>query len=362
MNAGSLHTPRRVGASLIEDVVRREVPGVRVGGIEITPVGTGQVAAAYRITVDYAGDVEGPRSLVLKCPSPDQATRDVARQSRSYEVESRFYDELAQVLEVNTPRVWLSEHDTSTGEFILLMGDAAPAQAGDQLSGISPADAARAIDELALLHAARWNNAGPEQLPWIRRRASVEPGVLGQVVKDRVDAFFDRYAEAVGEQTRRLRNDLAHALTGYLAHEPVRRSLVHADFRADNLLFRSEEGTRPLVVDWGGLAEGAPLSDLSYFLGGSLLVEDRRAFEGDLVERYAASLASNGVTGMSVAEMQEDYALHSFSGMSMAVMASTSVRRTPRGDHMFVAMADRHAVQISDLDSMDLLSSLEEKA
>ena len=40
----------------------------------------------------------------------------------------------------------------------------------------------------------------------------------------------------------------------------------------------------------------------------------------------------------------------------MAIVASTLVRRTDRGDEMFIAMADRHARQALDLDALDLLA------
>ena len=53
--------------------------------------------------------------------------------------------------------------------------------------------------------------------------------------------------------------------------------------------------------------------------------------------------------------MWEDYRRYAFGGLIMAVVASTLVRRTDRGDEMFITMADRHARQALDLDSLELL-------
>ena len=55
-------------------------------------------------------------------------------------------------------------------------------------------------------------------------------------------------------------------------------------------------------------------------------------------------------------EIWDGYRRWAFGGLIMAVAASALVRRTDRGDEMFVTMADRHAQQAIDLDSLSLIS------
>jgi hypothetical protein len=47
-----------------------------------------------------------------------------------------------------------------------------------------------------------------------------------------------------------------------------------------------------------------------------------------------------------------EYRRYTFAGFVMAVVASMIVKQTPRGDEMFMAMANRHGVHAADLDSL----------
>ena len=82
--------------------------------------------------------------------------------------------------------------------------------------------------------------------------------------------------------------------------------------------------------------------------------EERQQHERALVERYVVGLKGHGV-GVHEDAVWEDYRRYAFGGLIMAVVASTLVRRTDRGDEMFITMADRHARQALDLDSLELL-------
>ncbi|PRC52853.1 phosphotransferase, partial [Mycobacterium sp. ITM-2017-0098] len=55
------------------------------------------------------------------------------------------------------------------------------------------------------------------------------------------------------------------------------RGLVHGDFRLDNMLFGQEGADRPLtVVDWQTVTWGPAFTDVAYFLGCALPIEQRR--------------------------------------------------------------------------------------
>ena len=44
-----------------------------------TSVGTGQMCDSFRLTLDWTDESSRPASVIAKCPSHDQASRDVAR-------------------------------------------------------------------------------------------------------------------------------------------------------------------------------------------------------------------------------------------------------------------------------------------
>jgi len=64
---------------------------------------------------------------------------------------------------------------------------------------------------------------------------------------------------------------------------------------------------------------------------------------------------AGGVTGYPFDDCFADYRRYAYGGYLMAVGASMMVERTARGDEMFLTMARRHAAQIVDLASHELI-------
>ena len=76
----------------------------------------------------------------------------------------------------------------------------------------------------------------------------------------------------------------------------------------------------------------------------------RREHEAALVDRYVAGLARQGVD-VDRDAIWDGYRRYAFGGLIMAIVASALVRRTDRGDEMFLTMAQRHAHQGLELDT-----------
>src|SRR5262249_42931614 len=134
-------------------------------------------------------------------------------------------------------------------------------------------------------------------------------------------------------------------------------TVVHGDYRLDNLLFgEPDSGTPIAVVDWQLAAHAPALPDVAYFIGAGLHANDRRAHEGDLVRRYHDGLLATGVAGSGWDRCWSDYCRGTYAGFVMAVAASMLVERTERGDEMFLTMAHRHARHALDLDAAALLT------
>src|SRR4051812_41081321 len=128
--------------------------GFPVDDFTTEPVGTGQMADSVRFTLQPGG-----QSVVLKFAAADDTSRATGLALRSYEIEVRFYQEIAPTVGIRTPHCHLAEIETDTGWFTLVLEDMAPAQQGDQLAGCSADHAAIALEELAQLHAPRWGDA-----------------------------------------------------------------------------------------------------------------------------------------------------------------------------------------------------------
>lgn len=321
-----------------------------VADVRRKQIGTGQIADSVRLSITYEdGTTE---SLVAKVTSADESSRRAALMTRTYEKEVGFYADLAADLPVRTPRCYWTGFDQAQAAYGVVLEDLAPAEQGDQMRGCSIDDAGLAVDELALLHGPTWNATNLEGRSWLDRGTGTTEPASGGLVQMLLTGFLERYEERLPADVVELAQRVVPRLAA-ATPTPGPHALTHGDFRNDNLMFGGTDG-RVCVLDWQTPGIGHPVSDLSYFLGGSLLVDDRRQHERALLDRYRQGLAAHGV------ELDDDdcwtaYRRYAFSGLNMAIIASMLVGRTDRGDDMFMAMAERAGRHALDLDSEALL-------
>jgi hypothetical protein len=328
-----------------------ELGATAVSAVQTTPVGTGQVSDSYRLSLTYDGPAALPPTMIAKVPAADAASRNAARAFRTYEIEANFYTHLAPRLPVALARCYYAAYDPGPDEYVVLLEDLTPALPGDQLAGLHPDDAAAAIRELAALHAAGWDAAELAALPWLNRSGADGAPTLAAILTDLYPRFRERYAGRLEPGTLSLIEDFLPKAGTYLKASAEPRTIVHGDFRADNLLFGA---TRPVVLDWQTAGFGAGTADLSYFLASSLPVAARRQYEEALVRRYHAALNGGGAE-LSWHDCWTGYRRHAFGGIIMDIIAGTMVQQTERGDAMFATMARRHARHALDLDAGALL-------
>jgi hypothetical protein len=345
----------RGGQELTADFLNRALAGylgaAMVATVDAAAVGTGQVSDSYRLTLTYDAPADLPSTIIAKVPAADAGSRNAARAFRTYEIEASFYSQLAPGLPVALAGCYYAAYDAGPDEYVVLLEDLAPALPGDQLAGLHPDDAAAAIRELAALHAAGWDSSELAALPWLNRSGPEAAALLAAVLTDLYPRFRERYAGRLEPGTLSLIEDFLPKVASYLEASDEPRTIVHGDFRADNLLFGA---TRPVVLDWQTAGFGAGTADLSYFLASSLPVAARRQYEETLVRRYHAALTSRGAE-LSWHDCWTGYRRHAFSGIVMDIIAAMMVQQTERGDAMFAAMARRHARHALDLDSLALL-------
>ena len=342
------------GQELTADFLTRalasQLGGTAVAAVQAAQIGTGQVSDSYRLSLTYSGPADLPPTIIAKVPAADPASRNAARAFRTYEIEASFYNQLAPGLPVALATCYYAAYDPGPDEYVVLLEDLAPALPGDQLAGLHPDDAAAAIRELAALHAAGWDSSELAALPWLNR-SSPDAAALAAVLTDLYPRFRERYAGRLEPGTLSLIEDFLPKVGTYLKTSDEPRTIVHGDFRADNLLLGA---ARPVVLDWQTAGFGAGTADLSYFLASSLPVATRRRYEETLVRRYHAALTSRGAE-FSWHDCWTGYRRHAFGGIVMDIIAAMMVQQTERGDAMFAAMARRHARHALDLDALALL-------
>lgn len=326
--------------------------------VALTPVGTGQMCDSVRLALAYDGPTGAPATVVAKLPAADETSRDTARSLRSYENEVRFYQQLAPDLPVRTPQVFHADIDVDTTSFVLLLEDLAPACQGDQLAGCSPEVAKVAVNELVRLHAPRWADPSLAEIEWLHRDREASQQFMLMLLPALWDGFRERYAADLGGEIHQAGDALFARLEAYLLADTEPWSIVHGDYRLDNLLLDPTPGGTPIaVVDWQTCTHGPALQDVAYFIGAGLVADRRRATEEGLVRGYHAGLVAAGVADYGWERCWHDYRRGTWLGMIMTIAASMLVERTDRGDQMFLTMAARHARHALDLDAAAVIGT-----
>lgn len=343
-------SPDEITAAWLSSVL-----GGEVDSVTSRPVGDGHVSTSLRLRLE-SSDPAVPASLIAKLPAQDERSLLLAAAVRSYEFEVRFYRELAHTVDIRVPECRYSDWTPETNAYVLLLEDMAPAVQGDQVVGCSLDQAKIAVRALAALHGPRWSDPTLGELEWLPGN---DPDASSDSWAMMWQMFFPGFAETyrryLTPETMELAERFGPEIVRFFDGRAEPFSLVHTDYRLDNMLFGTADGDDVVtVVDWGSPRHGLPLIDLSYFLGAGLVPEDRRAHERELVDLYAESLAAYSVD-VDAAWLWEQYRREAFHGLTITVLTSQMVTMNPRSLDMFGAMASRHLQHALDLDSISLI-------
>ncbi|MFK7896885.1 MAG: phosphotransferase [Myxococcota bacterium] len=325
---------------------------VKVSALRSEAVGTGQMAHNERIYLEYAGSSgNAPKTVVGKFPSPNESSRG-AGAAGGYKAETRFYAELGSDLAIRTAECFYGAIAENEETFTILLEDLAPATQGDQIAGASDREIEAAVRNLAGLHAPRWNDPTLQEIDW------VTAGISGQFqtyIEMGTPAFIERYRDRLSSEDAATLSAFAAGVGRWMEIRPDEKTLVHGDYRLDNLMFDERaDDLYVAAVDWQTLSVACGGQDLAYLLGNSSPPEQRRAHEDQMLEVYREAMAGLGVE-RTAEQVRSDYVYGTFQGPSVTMLGALAVGQTDRGDDMFMAMASRSCAQIRDLNALDLL-------
>ena len=179
---------------------------------------------------------------------------------------------------------------------------------------------------------------------------------LGDVAVMAADITLDKLGGKVSDEDRVTLTTSMALVSPWLMAEPERFSLMHGDYRLDNLLFDPER-TRVTVVDWQTIGLGLPARDLAYFTATSLRPDDRAGLERDLVQRYHRALVGYGVPDYDLQTCWQDYRLGVLQAPLLTTLGYAFAASTERGDEMILTMLHRGCRAIRELDAIELVRS-----
>jgi hypothetical protein len=329
----------------------------RVSSVEIEPfaVGIGFLSELNKVTMRYEGEAEhAPATVIVKMVTPMEVQRGLADALLFYQRELRFYRELAGDVPLRTARIHAAMMAEDSTEFVLVMEDLSSLRGLDQANGVGVDDALVAVEAMAAFHAcfAGRDLSGltdtflPFDNPVYRMALPgifeagwpVVKQVAADVLTPEIVAFGDRFSQLVPF--------FMDSLSGT-------ESMVHGDWRADNLLVDDDGGLA--VLDFQLTGTGRITYDLGYFLSQSMEPDVRRSANQRIVDHYFAALDERGVV-YDRADLEQVFRIATAWCLIYPVANFPAYPELPAPlQKMVKAMLARSVASIIDQGSLDLL-------
>lgn len=299
--------------------------GAAVQAVEVLEV-IRTVATKVRFAVTFAGQDERQAFCLKGFLDVDEVT---AKGGTTTVLEADFYRDISARVALRTPPYVATIIDRVAPRGIVIMRDliTAGARFCSALEAFSAEQAARSLEQLALLHAAQGLLEGR---PWIAPR--IAQLANAQYVPQPLLQEMLNGPRGVGLPERTRDAGLLIAAMRALAGEDAKRpqTLVHGDCHAGNI-YQTADG--PGVIDWQLLQKGSWVLDVAYHINAVCDVAVAAQEERRLLAHYLA--AARGL-GCPVPGEEEAWAMYRASVVYGYYLWSITRRVDPAIINVFV--------------------------
>jgi hypothetical protein len=144
-------------------------------------------------------------------------------------------------------------------------------------------------------------------------------------------------------------------MTSLALHRSAATTLLHSDVHSRNWYLTPDGGMG--LYDWQLLSRGSWAMDVAYALSSALTVDDRRAWERELIALYTDRLHAAGGPSIPFDEAWLTYRQQPFHGLVFWLYTIGAGRMQPamQPDEVSLANLERMTNMIVDLDSFSAL-------
>jgi thiamine kinase-like enzyme len=358
-------SPEKLTTKWLTLALCQRVRGAVVTGFELGPRNDGTSARrTLRVSYNAAGrDAALPEAVFTKS-APSFLNRMVGAGARLAQIEASFYRVVRPELDIEAPATLCSAFDPVSHRLMLLTDDVTVTRGatfGTALDRrLNRAQAQQVVATLAVLHARYWN-APLENMfgDWLRDTQQYLQMLDGALdVSARILSGFERARHVIPPQVYARRREVFTALVESQRHSAFGgpRTFLHGDVHPGNW-YLTRDGSLGLY-DWQMCVIGGPARDLAYALTSHLAIEDRRAWERELLECYRDELAARGVgTPPGAADLFLAYRRQVVYGMFawLATIGRSPLQPKYQPDEISLANLERMTQACADLDTLDAL-------
>lgn len=292
------HSPREIGPEWLTATLCPETPGARVASVREIGGSRGTTTRTrLQITYNQPGTQAGlPTRLFVK-GTTTLAQRVMLGLGGFIQSEPAFYTHLRPELDIEAPHGYFAAGDARSWRSVVIMEDVAGTR---QATFWQPAIRITRpqIEDLlaaaATWHGALWEDPRLTGWTWCRTPAdhmALIDALLG--LADRTRAGTNRAGHVIPAGLRGRRGDLLAAMRASMALASCGpRTYLHGDLHIANT-YMTGDGAMG-VCDWQTGLRGSWAFDYAYLVSTALAIEDRRAWEGDLLDFYLERLAAAG--------------------------------------------------------------------
>ncbi len=302
----------------------------------------GASSVVDRVHLAYSSALgSGPPVAIVKQSGLAEMSEDIKSSlPPMWRNEAGFYSQISPKVDIRTPKCWFAEASDDGQSGILVLEDLSDWAASDQHEGLTVAELDAAIKAIAPFHAWSWNADSRPELSWVMFNTYLMAAKLPAMwpgARATVESKHPGFAE-MGDQLYPLFPRILEVSAGRV------HSLVHGDFRGDNLRMQGSDDTGydVAVFDFANLFRGVGAHDIARLMAGSPRVHPTLDDHKRACELWRQALMANGVADYSQDDAWFDYML----GLSIAIEFSTLVDLVEMGDERNRETFDRMSTRI----------------
>ncbi|HKY93423.1 MAG TPA: phosphotransferase, partial [Nevskiaceae bacterium] len=340
-------------------VLCRRHPAAHVTGHRLDQVDSG-TSNRRRIFVEYdaAGRDAGLPPSVFCRATHDLLTRVFLGSAGSIVSKTTFYNRVRPLLAIEAPRCHVASYDAETFNSIVMLDDLALEGAAfcSHRTAVTKTHAESLVDLLAALHGRFFESP---DLALVEHLGTLTAFFRRVATLDLERSCGEGFVEAADAIPARLRGRAAEVwpatVRAFELHEQLPRTLQHGDVHLKNW-YLTRDG-RMGLGDWQAMTIGHWSRDVAYALSTALTVENRRAWERDLLHRYLERFEAAGGPRIAFDEGWLRYRQQMPSALAWWTITLTPNANFPdmQPRDLTVEFIRRIAHALDDLESIDAL-------
>jgi len=338
-----------IDAGFLTAALGERYPGTEVVAVTVADLRQGS-ASSMRLQLGFGANPSGlPESMFMKGNFIEHDYTSVA----AFSAEARYFQYLADSLAdaLTQPVVYFAAVD-ERGQAIVILEDLL-------LRGVEFCDCEETLDvntvadgvrQLAAMQGRFWKGRRLERFEWLADVGMVASLMKFLVQPEHFDDYINRSRAEFIPAPLRDRQRIETALQAMFDTDAgLPTAFVHGDAHLGNT-FRGPTGELGFC-DFQAIGHGPYIWDVTYFLTGALVPEDRSRVERDLLSLYLDGLRRAGAE--DAPSLDDAFLAHRRHMMHGYLNILTPVEMQP--DRFAVSMGARFAAAMEDLDTLGSL-------